>query len=59
MLDKLHRPFVAHLVKEPTNTRVQHPVHSLRVEAHTQRIEHLVRAASGSDPYEKPLKSTS
>jgi hypothetical protein len=50
VLDKLHRPFVAHLVKEPPNVRVQHPVHPLPMEAHTQRIKRLVRAAPWPEP---------
>jgi site-specific DNA recombinase len=50
VLDELHRPFVAHLVKEPANVRIQHPVHALPMESHTQRIQRLVRAAPRSEP---------
>ena len=50
VLDELHRPFVAHLVEEPTNVRIQHPVHALPMETHTQRIQRLVRAAPGPKP---------
>ena len=50
MLDKLHRPFVAHVVKEPANVRIEHPLHSLPMETHTQRIQRLVRASTGPEP---------
>ena len=50
MLDELHRPFVAHIVKEPANVRIQHPVHSLPEDAHIQRIQRLMRAATGTEP---------
>src|SRR5580704_3910374 len=56
VLDKLHRPFVAHLVKEPANVRIQHPFHSLPMESHTQRIQRLVWAAPRPEPVRKALE---
>src|SRR5713101_4920234 len=56
VLDKLHRPFVAHLVKEPANVRIQHPFHPLPMESHTQRIQRLVRAAPRPKPVRKALE---
>ena len=53
MLDKLHRPFVAHLVKEPANVRIQHPVHPSPMEAHTQRVQRLMRATTRPEPVRK------
>ena len=50
MLDKLHRPFVAHVIEEPPNVRVQHPVHSLPTDTHMQRIERVMRVASRTKP---------
>jgi site-specific DNA recombinase len=54
--DTLHRPFVVHLVKEPTDVRIQHPVHPLPMEAHTQRIQRLVRAAPRPEPVRKAFE---
>ena len=45
--------FVTHLVKEPTNVRIQHPVHSLPMEAYTQRVQRLVRAATRPESVRK------
>jgi site-specific DNA recombinase len=50
VLNKLHRPFVAHVVKEASNVGVEHPVHALPLDAHRQRVQRLVRAASGTEP---------
>jgi hypothetical protein len=38
VLDKLHRPFVAHLIEEAANVRVHDPVHPLPLNAHTERV---------------------
>src|SRR6185312_7849607 len=56
MLDELHRPFVAHIVKEPTNVRIEHPVHSLPENTHIQRVERLMRAATGTEPIREALE---
>src|ERR1700722_5685357 len=50
MLDKLLRPLVAHVIEEPSNVGVQNPVHPLPADAHIQRIQRLMRAASGPEP---------
>src|ERR1700676_3690421 len=48
--DKHHRPFVTHVVEEASNVGVEHPVHTLPLDAHRQRIQRLVRAATGTEP---------
>src|SRR5215831_8271267 len=53
VLDKLHRPFVAHVVEEPANVRIEYPVHALPVESHAQLIQRLVWASSGPEPIRK------
>src|SRR5262249_2557933 len=50
MLDELHGPFVAHVVKETANVSIEHPVHSLPLDAHRQRVQRLVWAATGPKP---------
>ncbi|HEX2711139.1 MAG TPA: recombinase family protein [Candidatus Acidoferrales bacterium] len=50
MLDELHGPLVAHVVKEAANVGVEHPVHSLPLDAHRQRVQRLVWAATGPKP---------
>ena len=56
MLDKLHRPFVTHVVKEASNVGVKHPVHTLPLEAHRQRVQRLVRASTGTEPIRESLE---
>jgi hypothetical protein len=53
VLDELHRPFMAHIVKEATNIRVKHPVHSLPEDTHIQRVQRLMRIATGAEPIRK------
>jgi hypothetical protein len=50
VLEELQHPFVVHMVKEPANVRIQHPVHPLPMESHTQRIQRLVRVATRPEP---------
>src|SRR5450755_4141362 len=50
MLDELHDPLVAHVVEEATNVRIEHPVHSLPLDARRQRVQRLMRAATGPEP---------
>ena len=47
VLDETHRPFVAHVVKEPPNVRIHDPVHFLPYDPHAQRIQCVVGAPSG------------
>jgi site-specific DNA recombinase len=56
VLNKLHRPFVAHVVKEASNVRIEHPVHTLPLDAHRQRVQRLMRAASGPEPIRESLE---
>src|SRR5215470_14142283 len=56
MLNEPHGPFVAHVVEEPANVRVKHPVHSLSLDAHSQRIQRLMRAATGPEPIRKAFE---
>lgn len=48
MLDELHDPLVAHVVKEATKVRIEYPVHPLPLDAHSQCVERLMQAATGS-----------
>ena len=56
MLDELHRPFVAQVVEEATDVGIKHPVHSLPLNAHRQRIKRLMRAATGTEPLRKAFE---
>jgi hypothetical protein len=38
------------LSKKSPNVRIEHPVHALRLDTHTQRIQRLVRVASRPEP---------
>jgi hypothetical protein len=53
VLEELHHPFVADVVKEATNVCVQHPVHFAPVDSDGQRIKRIVRPASGPEPIGK------
>ena len=37
------------VVKEPTDVRIEHPVHLLPHESHPERVQRIVLAASGSE----------
>src|SRR5450759_2182058 len=56
VLDKFHDPFLAHLVKEPSDVRIEYPVHSPPVEPNTERIQRLVRVSTGPEPIRKATK---
>src|SRR6516162_931435 len=56
MLNELHRPFVAHVVKQPTNVRVEYPVHSLPLDTHRQRVQCLVWVTPGTEPVREALE---
>jgi hypothetical protein len=45
MLEKLHRPFMAHIVKESTNVRIERSVHSSPQHTHIQCVQRLTRVA--------------
>jgi len=50
VLDKLHRPFLAHVVEEATYVGVEHPVHSLPLYTHNKRVQRLMRATARTEP---------
>src|SRR5450759_2247112 len=56
VLDEFHGPFLAHLVKEPSDVRIEHPIHSPPVEPNTERIQRLVRVSTGPEPVRKATK---
>ena len=56
MFDELHGPLVAHLVEEATNVCIEHPVHSLPLDAHCQRVQRLMRAATGPESVRKAFE---
>jgi len=56
MLDEFHRPLVIHIVEEPTNVRIEYPVHAFPLDPRVQRIQRLVRAASGTEPIREASK---
>ena len=56
MLDKLQHPFVIQVIEEATNVCIEHPVHSLPLNAHRQRIQRLMRAATRPEPVGKAFE---
>jgi hypothetical protein len=38
------------VIEEASNARIEHPVHTLPLDAHTQRVERLMRATTGPEP---------
>jgi hypothetical protein len=43
-------------ILEAPNVGVEHPVHALPLDAHRQRVQRLVRAASGTEPIRESLE---
>jgi site-specific DNA recombinase len=56
VLDKLQRPFVTQTVIKVPNVCIEHPVHSLPLDAHCQRVQRLVWAATRPEPIRKALE---
>jgi hypothetical protein len=56
MLDDLHGPFVTHVVEEAANVRIEHTVHPLPLDAHSQSVERLMRAATGPESIRKAFE---
>src|SRR5260370_4886327 len=56
VLDELHRPSVAQVVEEATDVGIKHRVRPLPLDAHRQRVQRLVRAASGTEPIRKAFE---
>ena len=50
MLDKLYSPFVRQIVEKSSKVRIEHPVHSLPLDAHSQRVQRLMRVATRPEP---------
>ena len=47
---------MAHVIEEATYVRIEHPVHPLPLDARCQRIQRLMRAATGPEPVGKALE---
>jgi hypothetical protein len=43
-------------IQKAPNVRIEHPVHSLPLDAHGQRVQRLMRAASGPEPVGKAFE---
>jgi hypothetical protein len=56
MPEELHGPLVAHVVKEPANVRIEHPVHSLPQKSHIQRVQRLMRVSSRTESVRKAFE---
>src|SRR5205823_2237254 len=52
----LKAPGLSWRTEEAPNVRIEHPVHSLPLDAHRQRVERLVRATTGPKPVGKALE---
>ena len=50
MLDELYCPFVRQIVEKSSNVCVEHPVHSLPLDTHSQRVQRLMRVATRPKP---------
>ena len=49
MLDELHQPFVVQGIEEPTDVCVEHPVHLSLRDAHPERVQRIMLAASWAE----------
>ena len=56
MLDELYRPFVAHVVEEAADVRIEYPVHFLRLDAHRRYVKRLMWAATRTEPVGEALE---
>src|ERR1700681_1638978 len=43
-------------IQEASDVGVEHPVHALPLDAHRQRVQRLVRAATGTEPVRESLE---
>ena len=59
VLDELHQPFVGNPIEKAFDVQIEHPVHLSRQQSRVERIQRLMLAAPGRNPYEKPRKSVS
>jgi hypothetical protein len=44
------------VIEEASQVRIEHPVHALPWDAHTQRVQRLMRATTGPEPVRKALE---
>ena len=58
MLDELHPPLVAHVVEEAPNVPIEHPVHSLPLDARRQRVQRWMGLRPG-ETIREAFESTS
>ena len=49
VLEELEQPSVVDGVEESTDVRIEHPVHLLPHESHPERVQRIMRAATGSE----------
>src|SRR5467141_960034 len=56
VFDELHRPFVTQVIEEAADVGIEHPVHPLPLDAHRQRVQRLMRAATGTEPVREALE---
>ena len=56
MRHRLHGPFVAHVVEETTDVRIEDPVHTLPGDAHMQRVERLMWTPTRPKPIREAPK---
>src|SRR5450631_264039 len=54
MFHKLDEPFLAHRVEERADVGGQYPVHLCAGDRDHERVDRIVRAASGSQPIRQP-----
>src|SRR5207248_2564181 len=52
----LKAPGLSWRTEEATNVCIEHPVHSLPLDAHGQRVQRLMRAAAGTEPVREALE---
>jgi len=56
MLDELRCLFVAHVIEEAADVRIEYPVHSLPLDSHGQCVKRLIWAAPTSEPITEALE---
>jgi hypothetical protein len=56
VLYELQHPLVIQVIEKATNVCIEHPVHSLPLNAHRQRIQRLMRTATRTKPIGKAFE---
>src|SRR3954464_6899336 len=54
MLQELHQPLVADVVKEAANVRIDNPAHLASLDSHVQSVQSPVLASSGTKTVTEP-----